>query len=311
MIVLFICSLIFVDNNSFGYHNDVLTWKLIAVSTFKECNDNQWQIIHDYLFVIKEYLGYYKIDNRLNPPSCVSVDNLEKTLTIGNASNDLIIIMPDHLESLKQQIKLNEYGHFTSYDNGDNVIVSQVLVKNQVDEQTVWVLSHELSHFALHWYGYPKNIVRDKVHEIDFLHSLCLTETSGTICPKLITYIDLPTMKTQIPVMSPIYVDFYNSAFVGNKPDFAKEKINEELKNKAKLWSDNQISDHNFVTSVMSLTKDVHMLQSNFANGSSHEVILPHWIKKNAKWWSDNKISTNDFFYCLQFLIKEKIIRYE
>ena len=299
--------ILFSYNDIFGYQNDTLIWKLIAVSTFDDCGTSQWNIIHNYVFIIKEYLSYYKIDNRFNPPLCVSTNNFEKELAKAKSTNDLIIVMPDYLESLRQQIKLNEYGHFALYENDYALIVSQVLIKNQIDEKTVWTLSHELSHFALHWYGYPENVVRDKVHEADFLHALCLTEKSGAICQKLIIPIDVKQANTQFSAMSPFYV-LSDSGILENGSDLAEEKINQMLTNKAKLWSDNKMSDYDFMTSVM-LDKE-SKIQSNLVNASPDEAFVPHWFKKNAKWWANNQISTQDFFYCLQFLMQENIIRY-
>jgi len=91
------------------------------------------------------------------------------------------------------------------------------------------------------------------------------------------------------------------------------------IKNNARWWGNNEITDQNFVTSIQYLinqriikldtpepTEDTRY-QSGIPTPLTQDI--PDWVKNNAKWWSENKISTNDFVAGLKYLIEQGIIR--
>ena len=81
------------------------------------------------------------------------------------------------------------------------------------------------------------------------------------------------------------------------------------IKNNAGWWSDDKISDVDFITGIEYLIKNkIINLSSQNINENSSDVI-PAWIKNNAGWWSAGKISDEDFLSGIKYLIENSIIK--
>ena len=97
------------------------------------------------------------------------------------------------------------------------------------------------------------------------------------------------------------------------KPDFL-QKLDERtipywIKNNAGWWSDDKISDNDFISGIEYLIKNkIINLSSQNINENSSDVI-PAWIKNNAGWWSAGKISDEDFLSGIKYLIENSIIK--
>jgi tetratricopeptide (TPR) repeat protein len=81
------------------------------------------------------------------------------------------------------------------------------------------------------------------------------------------------------------------------------------VKNNAKWWADNKISDGDFITGVEYLVKNniINIDSQNTKEDSSN--VIPTWIKNNAEWWSAGKISDDDFLSGIKYLIENSIIK--
>ena len=81
------------------------------------------------------------------------------------------------------------------------------------------------------------------------------------------------------------------------------------IKNNAGWWSDDKISDNDFISGIEYLIKNkIIKLSSQNINENSSDVI-PAWIKNNAGWWSAGKISDEDFLSGIKYLIENSIIK--
>lgn len=86
------------------------------------------------------------------------------------------------------------------------------------------------------------------------------------------------------------------------------EEIPSWIKNNARWWSSNTISDDEFIDGIEHLINDgIISTPSSDQNSITREV--PDWIKNNAKWWSEDKISDQDFKTAIEYLVKKGIIR--
>jgi len=84
--------------------------------------------------------------------------------------------------------------------------------------------------------------------------------------------------------------------------------VPEWMKNNAKWWSTNVISDTEFIDGLENLVKN-RIIKINSNETSQSETLIPGWMKTTAKWWSDNKISNDEFLTAIEFLAKKGIIR--
>ena len=98
------------------------------------------------------------------------------------------------------------------------------------------------------------------------------------------------------------------------KPDFL-QKLEERtipywVKNNAGWWSDDKISDVDFITGIEYLIKNkIINLSSQNINKENSSDVIPSWIKNNAGWWSAGKISDEDFLSGIKYLIENSIIK--
>ena len=98
------------------------------------------------------------------------------------------------------------------------------------------------------------------------------------------------------------------------KPDFL-QKIDDRvipfwIKNNAEWWSDDKISDADFITGIEYLINNqIINLSSQNINKENSSDIIPPWIKNNAEWWSAGKIPDVDFLSSLKYLIENSVIK--
>ena len=98
------------------------------------------------------------------------------------------------------------------------------------------------------------------------------------------------------------------------KPDFL-QKLEERtipywVKNNAGWWSDDKISDVDFITGIEYLIKNkIINLSSQNINKENSSGVIPPWIKNNAGWWSAGKIPDEDFLSGIKYLIENSIIK--
>ncbi len=80
------------------------------------------------------------------------------------------------------------------------------------------------------------------------------------------------------------------------------------IKNNARWWSDETISNSEFVGGIEFLIKE-GLISVSSSPSSIDEPEIPDWIKNNARWWSDNQISDEEFMKSIQYLVNKGIIR--
>lgn len=80
------------------------------------------------------------------------------------------------------------------------------------------------------------------------------------------------------------------------------------VKNNAKWWSQNQISDGDFIKGIQFLVTTGDLKTAMSTSQSPQSDTIPAWIRSSAGWWSDGKISDNEFLSGIQYLIDHGII---
>jgi hypothetical protein len=88
-----------------------------------------------------------------------------------------------------------------------------------------------------------------------------------------------------------------------------KHLVAEWIKNNARWWSSDQISDSEFITGIQSLIKEKIIILSDSPESPNTDHNIPSWIKNTAKWWSQDIVSDDEFVASLEFLVNHGIIR--
>ena len=83
------------------------------------------------------------------------------------------------------------------------------------------------------------------------------------------------------------------------------------IKNNAAWWSEEVITDSEFLTAIEFLIEnDIMKIQGVIKNSESSGEI-PLWIRNNAEWWSSGLIPDEDFISGIKYLIEVGIIAYQ
>ncbi|RDJ30995.1 MAG: hypothetical protein DWQ18_04650 [Crenarchaeota archaeon] len=81
------------------------------------------------------------------------------------------------------------------------------------------------------------------------------------------------------------------------------------IRNNAKWWAENKISNDDFVSGIQYLIKHDIISIPKTTQGISQNDQIPSWIKTNAGWWADGIITDSDFVNGVQHLIQTGILR--
>ena len=103
---------------------------------------------------------------------------------------------------------------------------------------------------------------------------------------------------------------FHNNSFVKTVSFVVSNPIIPDwIKNNAKWWSSDTVSDTEFIDGLEYLIEQGLITIPPGTSISTSEQEIPNWIKNNAKWWSNDQISDEDFVKSIQYLVKKGIIR--
>lgn len=80
------------------------------------------------------------------------------------------------------------------------------------------------------------------------------------------------------------------------------------VKNDARWWSEDTISDQTFVSGIQYMVKDGIIVVPSTVSNTSQSQQIPSWIKNSAGWWASGQISDSDFVKGIQYLISNGIV---
>ena len=90
--------------------------------------------------------------------------------------------------------------------------------------------------------------------------------------------------------------------------DVVSQNVPDWVKNNARWWSSNDISDGEFIGGLEHLI-ETGVISIEPSERSSTEQEIPDWIKNTAKWWANDQIPEDEFLKSIQYLVKKGIIR--
>ena len=85
------------------------------------------------------------------------------------------------------------------------------------------------------------------------------------------------------------------------------ESVPDWVKNTARWWADDQISETEFVNAIEFLVNDNIIQVASTTSATSSESV-PDWVKNTAGWWATDAISETEFVNAIEFLVNVGII---
>ncbi len=102
----------------------------------------------------------------------------------------------------------------------------------------------------------------------------------------------------------------YHDSHIGDKLfQVSKYLVPEWIKNNARWWSSDQISNSEFIRGIEHLIEENIIVIPDSVKSQSTGQNVPFWIKNTAEWWSQDIVSDDEFVAALEFLVKNGIIR--
>src|SRR3990172_4365575 len=102
----------------------------------------------------------------------------------------------------------------------------------------------------------------------------------------------------------------YHDSHIGDELfQVSKYLVPEWIKNNARWWSSDQISDSEFISGIEHLMEENIIVIPDSVKSQNTGQNIPFWIKNTAEWWSQDIVSNDEFVAALEFLVKNGIIR--
>ncbi|MGI0064633.1 MAG: peptidase, partial [Nitrosopumilaceae archaeon] len=88
----------------------------------------------------------------------------------------------------------------------------------------------------------------------------------------------------------------YHDSHIGDKLfQVSKYLVPEWIKNNARWWSSDQISDSEFISGIEHLVEENIIVIPDSVKSQSTGQNVPFWIKNTAEWWSQDIVSDDEF----------------
>ena len=190
--------LLFIPISAFA-QTDYITSKHWFITSYENgCSGDNQKSLEFYEKLTPQYLSKYDIRGSQDVGKCVrgidvanNIEDFSSTLE----NYDLPIVILDGFKGLDYTLSTDAFGHYMFQDN-QAVIIFSSLSPFVESDSGAWILSHELSHFALHEKKYSQSVFIDWVHQKQTEANTCLkNDLSLNNCPDLWTTVKSPLGK--------------------------------------------------------------------------------------------------------------------
>jgi hypothetical protein len=179
-------------------NNGTLSYAVFYITENDKCSDAEYKSLKFYQIVAQEYLALYKVQSDLQGSLCIPEKSYQQFFS-GLSTYTLPIVISDNTVGQKL-VQQGFYGMYEMTGTGIQAIYV-CSCDTQIESWAgAWVLSHELSHFALRYFGEPDTIAINWVHYVQALVNQCQNGDFSKICPQYSTSVSAPSGNL-IPVM--------------------------------------------------------------------------------------------------------------
>jgi len=173
--VLLFVTVLFMPTDVYANHlSQDMKWQLVYISHNSACSNYDIQMTRIFSEITSGYLELYQLENTQYESFCVN--QYEYSDYIAPFDLDLIILVYDKDIGRNELNSLNIGGlyHHTGADTLQKhaIIVCDCPTFNF--SSPIWILTHELSHFALTYSNYDMTTIEDMVHTNDAAYDKCI-----------------------------------------------------------------------------------------------------------------------------------------
>jgi hypothetical protein len=254
----------FISNEAFANHmSEKMKWQVVFISSHPACSNYHYQMMNRFHAMSGAYLNEYGIENESYPPICLPIEKYPQNYE-QHYDLDLFVLIYDR--NLGEEIlQGNDVGGFYNHfgvDRTTNHVIVFCDCPNFNFSDPIWILTHELSHFALVYLGYDPSIIENLVHANDKSYDECREDwVEG--CESVIQKLSTEKFGYEFSVM-PIY-----KPAVGEETyNFEFKPVSDEILEVSKLitlwWGLGQPIDDKGYSKVIRLLGSDDNLYTNF-----------------------------------------------
>jgi len=257
---------------SFAYIQEEATWQVVVISSEPACTGYHYYMVEKYDAITSEYLNLYQLFHGSYQPECFTEEDFIEQYSKPH-DLDLLILVFDKEKGMAELHSHNTGGVYIHQGNdlstNHNIIICDC--PNFKYSDSVWILSHELSHFVLNYLSFDLDEVEGVIHGIDYKFDRCVEGEYHSLCSTIKTRIK--TNSAEWTVMIP-----YEPAIGRASPAQLVEKVSLEspyqttmIKEITNWWMDGEISDENYIKSLKILSGKV-----------DNKKVIPDGVFKNS-----------------------------
>ena len=175
-----------------------LSYAVFYITENDKCSDSEYASLKFYQVVTDEYLSLYGISHDLQGSLCVPLKSYQSYFS-GLSTFTLPVVISDNTVG-QQLVQQGFYGMYEITGTGMQAIYVCSCDTKIESWAGAWILSHELSHFSLRYFGESDDIAVTWVHYIQALENDCQQGDFSKVCPQYSESVTSPSGE-QIPVM--------------------------------------------------------------------------------------------------------------
>jgi hypothetical protein len=254
-------------------------WQLVYLTDTQVCSNYDYQSANKYFEITDKYFELYQFDNTSYEPLCM---NHYKYDALYEIPQDLDLIVLVYSKNLGE-VELHDQkmgGLFTH--SGPNRSINNAIIicdcPNFYYSDSVWILTHELSHFILYFLEYDMYVIEDLVHEYDDKYDQCRNSYDDS-CESVLQKVRVDKMAYSFSVMPPYQAAIGTSKIKNNDVNVSAPLL-ELGKVVTQWWTIGKITEGDYSNALGLLA-----VQNNQIQNENHQVLFKDGpIKKEVTW---------------------------
>lgn len=183
-----------------------------------------------------------------------------------------------------------------AYSDGDKIRVSGIVNNTyQITPVTIQIFDNERNMIYMN----KTNVLPDHSFFYELITSSSIFKSVGDY--KIKSLYGFPSTITDVNI------SFNGPQSSSNTTNV--HHIQQWIKNNARLWNENKISDNDFTSGIQFLIKKGYLSMHASNPSEINTNIIPIWIKDNISGWADGTYYDDEFISCISYLINHGIIQ--
>ncbi len=268
------------------HHSENIVWQVVMITSDKACSNYHHQMAEKYSEITEGYFELYELEEDHYEAVCLTENNFsnkyEKPYNL-----DLLIVAYDKNKGEEDLHSLAIGGLYTH--TGNDLMQNHTIIFCDCSDfdysNPTWILSHELSHFILHYLGFDLSIVEDEIHERDQKYDYCIENHNSESCIGVTAKIKSKNYGASYIVMAPFESAIGESFHLESDDIYLYSTEIQMLSEITKWWLEGQISDYYYAKSmeILSGYSSERLLDSQESLMKSSDFILVAEPPKNIQ----------------------------